>query len=207
MPSRYALGDAFDLRCIGQGIFAFARFVAAGLCYIGVPPRLILFVCTIGCVLGSALTITLPNGRAPVALGILVFFFEAPIFPTLFAITLRGMGGRTRLVSTGLVMALCGGGIWPSVAYAIETHQSGNARVSMSVVPVLYGVCALYALMINASGTLRRWVDPFRSNHTPQYPTFSSLTAFRMEKGSQEQVETTPQTQNSGFSNRSTPVS
>jgi fucose permease len=160
----------------------------------------ILFVCTVGCVLGSALTITLPNGRAPVALGILVFFFEAPIFPTLFAITLRGMGGRTRLVSTGIVMALCGGGIWPSVAYAIEKHQGGNARVSMSVVPVLYGACALYALMINASGTLRRWVDPCRSRYTPQHPTISSQTTFRMEKGSQEQVETTPQTQNTGFS-------
>ncbi|KAG7529984.1 hypothetical protein FFLO_05281 [Filobasidium floriforme] len=176
--------DAFNLRCIGQGIFAFSRFLAAGLCYLGVPPRILLAICTVGATACAALTISLPNGKAPIVMGIIVFLFEAPIFPTLFAITLRGMGRHTRLTSAGLVTALCGGGLWPSVAYAIRTEQDANARVTLAIVPVLYGACAVYALGLNLSPTIRNWLKPGLIGQDPsRQPSFSPSVFRHTSKG------------------------
>jgi fucose permease len=176
--------DAFNLRCIGQGIFAFSRFLAAGLCYLGVPPRILLAICTVGATACAALTISLPNGKAPIVMGIIVFLFEAPIFPTLFAITLRGMGRHTRLTSAGLVTALCGGGVWPSVAYAIRTEQNANARVTLAIVPVLYGACAIYALGLNISPTIRNWLKPgLIGQDTSRQPSFSPSVFRHTSKG------------------------
>ena len=180
---RSLLSDAFNLRCIGQGIFSFSRFLAAGLCFSGLPPRILLAICATGATVCSILTIVLPNGKAPIALGIIVFFFEAPIFPTLFAITLRGMGRHTRLTSTGLVTALCGGGVWPSVAYAIHKHQGANARVTLSIVPVLYGACTVYALGLNLSPILRCWLRPGLTQAVVRQESFSTSIFQHSHKG------------------------
>lgn len=147
------------------------------------PPRILLALCAIGATACATLTIVLPNGKAPIALGIIVFFCEGPIFPTLFAITLRGMGRHTRLTSTGLVTALCGGGVWPSVAYAIRTEQEANARVTLSIVPVLYGACAIYAIGLNLSPTIRNWLRPGLTKHSGRQASFSTSIFQHYNKG------------------------
>lgn len=113
-----------------------------------------------GCVATSTLTIALPGGNAPVAFGILNVFFEAPIFPTIFAMALRNQGRRTKLISTGLTMAISGGTIWPSVAYAIYIYHGRNTRLALALVPAVNAVALCLPIMSNFFGRFRRHVDP-----------------------------------------------
>src|SRR4051794_27809688 len=107
-------GLALDFHAIGLGIFAISRFLAALVCYVGVPGRIVLLVSLLGCLVTSALTMALPasassDSNGALACFILLMFFEGPVFPTVFAMTLRGLGRWTKLVSTGLTMAIIGG--------------------------------------------------------------------------------------------------
>jgi fucose permease len=149
-----------DYHAIGQAIFAVGRFLAAFVCYIGVPGRLVLLVCAGGCLLTSALTMALPTGDGALTCLYLLVFFQGPIFPTLFAMTLRGMGRHTKLVSTGLTVANVGIAVWPSIAWAVGQAHVGNERYSMKILVVIYSVAFLAFATFSLHPTLRHWVDP-----------------------------------------------
>jgi fucose permease len=159
--------DTFWDQAISHAVMAFGRFLAAGLCYFGIPPRITLATFTIGAFLTSLLAMVLHQGSAALAMLILIVFFEAPIFPTLFAMILRGQGKHTKFASAATTMAISGGALWPSVVYAVERYSSNNGLV---VVVVLYGVSNLWPAMISSSWVLRRWVDPVWSKRRVMVP-------------------------------------
>lgn len=53
-----------------------------------------------------------------------VFFFESIMFPTIFALGVQGMGDRTKLASSVLVMSIVGGAIVPYLMGAIADAAS-----------------------------------------------------------------------------------
>ncbi|RSH85420.1 hypothetical protein EHS25_004816 [Saitozyma podzolica] len=132
--------DAFGNLAISHAAFAFGRFLAAGLCYFGIPPRISVGVFTFGAFVATLLAMVLPQGSTPLAMLILITFFEAPLFPTMFAIIIRGQGKHTKFASAALIMAAAGGAIWPSIAYVVD---QGNSRSSLIVTVVLWGVSML----------------------------------------------------------------
>ncbi len=89
----------------------------------------------------------------------LLVFFEGPIFPTLFAMTLRGMGKHTKLVSTGLTASISGGAVWPSIAWAVQEWNGGNVRYPMRILVVIYAVIFLGFATFSLRPKLRCWVD------------------------------------------------
>jgi hypothetical protein len=173
MVSASVSGLSLDLHAIGLAIFTIGRFVASLVCYLGVPGRVVLLVSLLGCLITSSLTMALPvpasgDANGPLACLMLLMFFEGPIFPTVFAMTLRGLGRWTKLVSTGLTVAIIGACVWPTVAWALNQAHFGNVRFAMRSLIALNATMLILVLVINVHPTARRWVDPARCHRLPQ---------------------------------------
>ena len=65
------------------------------------------------CNVGMMICVVLPLGWISVAGLFLSFFFMSIMYPTIFALGIRGLGERTKLGSSLIVMAIVGGGIMP----------------------------------------------------------------------------------------------
>ncbi|WVR06693.1 hypothetical protein IAU60_003725 [Kwoniella sp. DSM 27419] len=153
--------DPFWMHTIGQAVFALGRLVAAGACYIGIPPRAVIAVSILGSFITALLAMVMPTpSDSPLVSIILHMFFESPIFPTLFAMAIRGQGRRTKLASAVLIMAICGGAIFPPVIWKLERSHQNDLPFALIVVVALYGASLMYPTVLNGSPTLRRWVDP-----------------------------------------------
>jgi FHS family L-fucose permease-like MFS transporter len=63
------------------------------------------------CVL-AALTL---SGGIPIWTVVLIGFFHSIMFPTIFALSIKGLGPQTKLGSSLLVMAIIGGAIFPAL--------------------------------------------------------------------------------------------
>ncbi|KAK4687873.1 MFS transporter, FHS family, L-fucose permease, partial [Tremellales sp. Uapishka_1] len=154
--------NAFWDKAIYHAVFAVARFFAAGLAWGGVRPRLILAGCFAGSAITTLLAMLLPPSSGALACLLLVTFFEAPTFPALFAIVLRGQGSRTKLASTALITAIVGGAIYPPIVYKIDMSRPTNPRYALRVTIVIFFVSMLFTLILSSKRSLRRWVDPLR---------------------------------------------
>ena len=169
--------DPFWDQAIAHAAFAIGRFLASFIAYLGVPPRLILLVCLCGAFITCLLALVLPPSSGALGMFILVSFFDAPIFPTLFAITIRNQGHHTKLASSVLVSAISGGAIWPTVSYGVERARPSSGRLPLIVPVVLYGVSILMPAWL--CGGMRKWVDPVKppSHRGSEEGRRASLTA------------------------------
>jgi hypothetical protein len=137
----------------------------------------------------SILGMVLPAGNGALACFMVLTLFEGPLFPTIFAMTLRGLGRHTKLVSTGLTMAISGGAVWPTVSWATRQHHEFNDRWVLRLSIVLYAAMLAIVGMINLHPTARQWVDPDREATAPleavqDMPTPTLTGASVWEKGS-----------------------
>jgi hypothetical protein len=101
---------ASDRYAIGQGLFAAGRFAAAG-AMMYIKPRWILLAFMTAIMLFIALA-TGVWGEAGVAMLSLVLFFESCIFPTIFTLSIRGLGRHTKRGSSWIVAAVSGGALF-----------------------------------------------------------------------------------------------
>ncbi len=132
------------------------------MCYVGCPGRVVLGISVLGCLICGALSMSLPQGSGTVACFILLNFFEGPIFPTLFAMILRGLGRHTKLVSTGLTAAISGGAVWPSIAWTVQQSNGGNSRQALLVLVIVYAVILVIVVWMNLHPAVRHWLDAER---------------------------------------------
>lgn len=99
---------ASTILTIGLGVFMLARFVGAAVMS-HVPAEKYLLVCAVGTV-ASIVVLLLGFGReVSVAALLCNYFFEAIMFPTIFALALRNLGGLTKSASSILMMTPVGG--------------------------------------------------------------------------------------------------
>lgn len=148
--------QASDRYAIGQGLFAIGRFAAAGLMMF-VKPRLVLLVfMTMIMIFISAAIGT--HGEGGVALLSLVLFFESCIFPTIFTLSIRGLGRHTKRGSSWIVASVSGGALFPSLT-GLLADRSGY-HVSM-VVP-LCGFFVAFAFPIYLNLFCVKELDGFR---------------------------------------------
>lgn len=143
-------------------MFAVGRFLASGAAYIGIPPRILLAVSMTGALATAIGAWASPSGAGGLSSLILLTFFEAAIFPLLFAVTLRGQGKYTKRVSAGLIMVLSGGAIWPSIAYGINRRRPNQRLLNMVVPVLLHFLCLAHPLVFNISRTMRVFVAPMK---------------------------------------------
>ena len=93
---------------VALGLFKLARFVGAAIMS-NMPAEKYLLICAIGSVVSIA--VLLMNISMTVSVGALLcnYMFEAIMFPTIFSLTLRGLGGLTKSASSILMMTPVGG--------------------------------------------------------------------------------------------------
>jgi len=148
---------ASDRYAIGQSLFAIGRFAAAGL-FMYVKPRIVLgiFMTAIMVFIGCAIGV---QGEAGIAMLSLVLFFESCIFPTIFTLSIRGLGRHTKRGSSWIVASVCGGALFPSLTGLAADHSSYHIAMAVP----LAGFFVSWAFPIYLNTYCRQELDGFRT--------------------------------------------
>ncbi|KAI1614968.1 MFS transporter [Exophiala viscosa] len=148
---------ASDRYAIGQSLFAIGRFAAAGL-FMFVKPRLVLLVFMtaimifISCAMGV-------KGEAGIAVLSLVLFFESCIFPTIFTLSIRGLGRHTKRGSSFIVAAVSGGALFPALT-GLAADNFGSYHLAMCVPLCGFFISFVFPIYLNTY--CRQELDGFR---------------------------------------------
>ncbi|KAI7561213.1 hypothetical protein D0864_08768 [Hortaea werneckii] len=177
-----------DWMAVAHTTFAVMRFVSAGLGF-WIKPRVLLFVFFTGAIVFGALAMHLP-GRAGLAMMLLVFAFEGPIFSLIFAQGLRGMGRHTKMASVILTAAISGGAVFSPISSAIATNAT-RTRSSVEVAVAAFAAGTIFAIWLNVSPLARQQVDPIKDVTSPvdsrpgstNSRASRALSFFSMRKG------------------------
>ncbi|MBC6698590.1 L-fucose:H+ symporter permease [Hymenobacter puniceus] len=118
--------------------FMAGRFIGTALMRVVAPAKL-LAACSLLNVLLVGLAVTL-EGQLPVVALMGVEFFMSIMFPTIFSLSIRGLGPRTKDGSSLLIMAIVGGAVFPVLMGRVSDASSIQTAY---VVP---GACFLVVL-------------------------------------------------------------
>jgi FHS family L-fucose permease-like MFS transporter len=94
------------------------------------------------------------SGTVPVWGLVLIGFFHSIMFPTIFALGIKGLGPYTKLGSSLLVMAIIGGAVFPALMGYVSDLT--NIRIAFGL-PLL---CYLYIWYYAAKGSRPEMVEP-----------------------------------------------
>lgn len=149
--------QATDRFAIAQALFAIGRFAAAGL-FMFVKPRLVLmvFMSAIMVFIGAAMG---AYGEAGVAMLSLVLFFESCIFPTIFTLSIRGLGRHTKRGSSWIVASVCGGALFP----ALTGLAADNMGYHKAMCVPLAGFFVSFVFPIYLNTVCAKELDGFRA--------------------------------------------
>ncbi|KAI1854137.1 hypothetical protein JX265_003542 [Neoarthrinium moseri] len=148
---------ASDRFAIAQGLFAIGRFAAAGAMMYFKPRKvLMLFMTMIMLFICLAIGI---KGEGGVAMLSLVLFFESCIFPTIFTLSIRGLGRHTKRGSSWIVAAVSGGALFPSLTGLLADHK--GYHIAMSVPLIGFIVAFAFPIFLNIN-PWKRELDGFR---------------------------------------------
>lgn len=139
-----ALDAAKLLSVAGLGLFMCGRFIGSWIMRF-VRAEKFLLICAIGTVLFTALVV-MNLGMVSFVSLILIYLFEAIMFPTIFAISLRGLGNHTKRASSYLMMTPIGGAVGPLMMGYVGDMTSMS--FSFIIPLVSYVVVLLYALKV-----------------------------------------------------------
>lgn len=123
-------------------MFALGRFSATYIMKFVSPGKLMGIYCFINVIL-VAIAIALPGWIGFVSL-FLTSFFMSLMFPTIFALGIKGLGPNTKLGGSFIVMAIVGGAVFPPLMGYIQL-LTGSMAISMIVPLISYLVIAYYS--------------------------------------------------------------
>lgn len=106
----------------GMGLFMVGRMGGSWL-MLRVRAERVLFYCAVGATLAMAVLLS-GAGVAGVAAFMLCYLCESIMFPTIFALALKGVGQHTKRASSFLIMSIVGGAIAPVLMGLIADHAS-----------------------------------------------------------------------------------
>ncbi|KAK1065573.1 hypothetical protein LTR74_007771 [Friedmanniomyces endolithicus] len=149
---------------VAHTAFAASRFLAAAL-GLWIKPRLLLLTFFLGAILFEALAMNL-TGSPGVAMLIMVFFMEGPIFSLIFAQSLRGMGRHTKLASVALTSAVSGGAVFAPISSHLANREH-RPMYSLVIAIAAFAAGSVFAFGLNGSAKARAQVDPMRDATTP----------------------------------------
>jgi len=112
--------------------FTVSRFIATALATVLAADFMLMIYAA--CAIAFNAYICAGHGRAAVGVLITIFFFEAPMYPTLFTLGTANLGRHTRRGAGVLVMGVSGGAVFPPIQGAIA--DAANTRISY-VVPLV----------------------------------------------------------------------
>ena len=139
-----ALDAAKLLSVAGLGLFMCGRFLGSWIMRF-VRAEKFLLICAIGTVVATAMVVMNLGIVSFVSL-ILIYLFEAIMFPTIFAICLRGLGNNTKRASSYLMMTPIGGAVGPLLMGTVGDMTSMSFSF---IIPLIsYMVVLAYALKV-----------------------------------------------------------
>lgn len=106
----------------GMGLFMVGRMGGSWL-MLRVRAERVLLYCAVGATLAMAVLLS-GAGMAGVAAFMLCYLCESIMFPTIFALALKGVGQHTKRASSFLIMSIVGGAIAPVLMGLIADHAS-----------------------------------------------------------------------------------
>lgn len=147
---------------LAYSLMFFSRVIAGLLCLV-MRPRLILLVSLAGTLAFTIAFVALPDGRAArnpnlvAVLGMMVFFFLAPVLPLVYAISLRGMGRKTRMAAAMLTAANCVGAAGPWLIFG--AMRTWSLRRSFWVLILFLGIAQVFPVYLSLVKKARSIVD------------------------------------------------
>jgi MFS transporter, FHS family, L-fucose permease len=144
--SKYVAGigekHAADLLALAMLGFMIGRFFGTFLMKYIAPAKLLIFYSIINCfLLGLAFVL---DGNFSVYAIIAVPFFMSIMFPTIFSLSIRGLGEKTKLGSSLLIMGIVGGALIP-LLLGFVSDQS-NIRIAYLIPVVCFAYIFYFAL-------------------------------------------------------------
>lgn len=128
------------------GMFAIGRFTAALLMHCGFSPSILLATFSLINVLLIVITVLVPNNIGLGALFITSFFMSL-MFPTIFALGIKGMSGHTtKLAGCLIVMAIIGGAVFTPLMGLISV-KTKHLALAYTLPGGAYLIIALYGLL------------------------------------------------------------
>lgn len=136
------------LSLAGLGLFMLGR-VAGGSLMKYVAAEKIMFVCSCGTLLTILLTM-LPLGSVAKGALVVCYVFESIMFPTIFALSIRGLGANTERASSILMMCVVGGVVGPLLMGMIaDSYNIVAAFIVPFIAFVVVFAFALFHLLRN----------------------------------------------------------
>ncbi|KAK5113365.1 hypothetical protein LTR62_003465 [Meristemomyces frigidus] len=127
----YTAAEASQMLSYGLITFTVGRFIATGLATIFESNFLLVIYCCFAIAFNAY--IAAGHGKAAVGVLIAIFFFEAPMYPTIFTLGTANLGRHTRRGAGILVMGVSGGAVFPPIQGAVA--DAAGTRISY-VVPL-----------------------------------------------------------------------
>lgn len=127
----YTPAEASQMLSYGLITFTVGRFIATALATVFESNFLLTIYCC--CAIAFNAYIAAGHGKAAVGVLICIFFFEAPMYPTIFTLGTANLGRHTRRGAGILVMGVSGGAVFPPIQGAVA--DAAGTRISY-VVPL-----------------------------------------------------------------------
>lgn len=129
---------------VGLMLFMIGRFVGSMVMQ-RVQAAKVLLICALGTVVMTTLVVMNIHTVSFVA-SILIFVFESIMFPTVFALSIKGLGGLTQRASAVLMMTPIGGAV--GTVLMGMTADRHNMTLSFLVPLIAFIVVLLYAVVV-----------------------------------------------------------
>lgn len=134
----------------GMGLFMLGR-MAGSWTMARIKAERVLLACSVGAIFAMSVLLT-GAGTLGVAAFFLCYLSESIMFPTIFALALRGLGQQTKQASSYLVMSIVGGAIAPLLMGMIADHTNMSTAF---IIPLVCFVCiAAYASWLIKKSTI-----------------------------------------------------
>jgi FHS family L-fucose permease-like MFS transporter len=127
------------LGLFGFGLFMFGRLCGSAVVSLGKPHRVLAIYASVSVVLTA---LVMGGGKLGLIALFGTFFFMSIMFPTIFALGIRGLGEHTKLGSSLIVMSIVGGAIAPPLmGHIADVH---SMRAGFAVPMICFVFVALY---------------------------------------------------------------
>ncbi len=123
-------------------IFSLFRFISTALMKV-IRPAVLLMAAALLAMLCSLITITTGGMTGVIAL-VLISAFMSLMFPTIFGLAVRGLGGDTKIAGSGLIMAILGGAVLTAIQGRLSDF-AGDIKVSYIIPLICFAVILVYA--------------------------------------------------------------
>lgn len=129
-----------------MGLFMLGRMGGSWLMSL-VRSETVLTICGAGAVLTMAAILLCPGSWGIVAL-LVCYLCESIMFPTIFALAIKGVGRHTKQASSYLIMSIVGGAVAP-LLMGLIADTTGDMRPAFTVPMVCYAVITAYAVYLS----------------------------------------------------------